>query len=285
MTSAWRRRAAGWSDKRPRPPSERPTPGTSAVQSHDDAIREQFTKQAEPFSTAPAIRDEEALRLLVEFSGAGPRDTVLDVACGPGLVACAFARHVGHATGIDLTPAMVERADALRRERGLSNATFQVGPAAPLPFESASFSIVVSRFSFHHLLDPRAVLAEMKRVSAPGGRVLVADVHVSADPEKAAAYNRMEKIRDPSHVRAMALTDLESLFLDAALGRPQAAFYDLETDLEGVLSRSFPEPGGADEIRRIFSESLAADGLGVRAHLRGGAIHFAYPIAILLARV
>ena len=58
---------------------------------HRDLIVEQFTKQAVPFSTAPGIRDEEALRLLVEFTGAGPEDTVLDVACGPGLVVCALA--------------------------------------------------------------------------------------------------------------------------------------------------------------------------------------------------
>lgn len=46
------------------------------------AILDQFTRQAVPFSTAPGIRDEEALRLLVTASGAGPADTVLDVACG-----------------------------------------------------------------------------------------------------------------------------------------------------------------------------------------------------------
>jgi hypothetical protein len=48
------------------------------------AILDQFTRQAVPFSTAPGIRDEEALRLLVTASGVGPADIVLDVACGPG---------------------------------------------------------------------------------------------------------------------------------------------------------------------------------------------------------
>ena len=62
------------------------------MRSHQDTIRDQFTKQAIPFSNAPGVRDEEALRLLVDFTGAGPDDTVLDVACGPGLVVCAFAR-------------------------------------------------------------------------------------------------------------------------------------------------------------------------------------------------
>ncbi len=68
-----------------------------------EAVLDQFTRQAVPFSTAPGIRDEEALRLLVTATGAGPADSGLDVACGPGLVAAAF-------TGIDLTPAMIDRA-------------------------------------------------------------------------------------------------------------------------------------------------------------------------------
>ena len=78
------------------------------MSTHQDLILDQFTKQAVPFATAPGIQDEEALKLVVEFTGAGPNDTVLDVACGPGLVVCAFAPVVRHATGIDLTPAMID---------------------------------------------------------------------------------------------------------------------------------------------------------------------------------
>src|SRR6185369_10253048 len=138
---------------------------------HHDLIRDQFTKQAIPFATAPGIKDEEALKLVVDFTGAGPDDTVLDVACGGGLVVCAFASVVRHATGIDLTPAMIERARALQQEKGLTNVTWRLGDVLPLPFADGSFSIVTSRFAFHHFLDPGAVLAEMKRVCAPGGRV------------------------------------------------------------------------------------------------------------------
>jgi hypothetical protein len=61
---------------------------------HRDRILDQFTRQAVPFATSPGIQDEEALRLVVEFSGAGAHDTVLDVACGPGIVVCAFAKVV-----------------------------------------------------------------------------------------------------------------------------------------------------------------------------------------------
>jgi ubiquinone/menaquinone biosynthesis C-methylase UbiE len=250
---------------------------------HQDLIRDQFTKQAIPFATAASIKDEEALKLVVDFTGAGPNDTVLDVACGPGLVVCAFARVVRHATGIDLTPAMIERARALQKEKGLTNITWQVGDVLPLPYPDASFSIITSRFAFHHFLDPQAVLAEMKRVCTPGGKVAVIDVVASQDPKKAAAYNRMEKLRDPSHVRGLPLTELEALFQRLALPNLRKTFYRLEAELDDLLLRSFPNPGDADEIRRMFVESLDNDGLGMDTRRHRDTIRLAYPIAVLCA--
>src|SRR2546425_11437868 len=126
---------------------------------HREAILDQFTRQAVPFATAPGIKDEAALKLVVDFAGAGPDDTVLDVACGPGLLVCAFARVVRHATGIDITPAMLDRARALQQERGLTNVTWRQGDVLPVPYADVAFSLVTARFAFHHLLDPRAVLA------------------------------------------------------------------------------------------------------------------------------
>src|SRR5262249_7671044 len=138
-----------------------------------------FTKQAILFSTAPGIWDRDALALLVAATHAGADDTVLDVACGPGLVVCAFAAIVRHATGIDLTPARIEHARALTAEQGIRNVGWQVGDILPLTFADASFSIVVCRFAFHHLRDADRVLAEMARVCRPGGRVAVVDVVAS----------------------------------------------------------------------------------------------------------
>src|SRR2546426_12464270 len=251
---------------------------------HRDLIVEQFTKQAVPFSTAPGIRDEEALRLLVEFAGAAPEDTVLDVACGPGLVVCAFAAVVRHATGIDVTPAMIERGRALAAEKGLANVAWQVGDVLTLPYPDDAFSLVVSRFAFHHFPEPRAVLAEMERVCAPGGRVVLVDVAASDDPAKAAALNRMEKLRDPSHVRALTLAELEALFAQVGLAAPRATFYQLKSDVEGLVERSFPEPSDAERIRRMFVDSLADDGLGLGTRRRGGGeIVFADPVAMLAA--
>jgi SAM-dependent methyltransferase len=250
---------------------------------HRATIRDQFTRQAVPFSTAPGIMDDAALRLLVEQAGAGTGDTVLDVACGPGLVVAAFATVVSRATGIDVTPAMIDRARALVAERKLANVGWLVGDACPLPFPDASFSIVSCRFAFHHFLEPRRVLAEMARVCRPGGRIVVTDLAASSDPAKAAALNRMEKLRDPSHVCALPLAELEALFTTSGLPAPRVASYGLESDVEGLLSRSFPDPGNVAELRRMFADSIADDAMGLGVRRQGERIRFAYPVAILTA--
>jgi ubiquinone/menaquinone biosynthesis C-methylase UbiE len=160
-------------------------------------VVDQFTRQAAPFASSAAMRDEDALRLLVEFSGATPSDTVLDVACGPGLVVAAFARVVHYATGIDLTPAMIDKAREHAAALALTNVAWRVGNVLPLPFPDRSFSLVVSRFAFHHFPDPAAVMREMVRVCTRPGRVVVADMAASDDPGRAAA-------RPVAHARSAA---------------------------------------------------------------------------------
>jgi SAM-dependent methyltransferase len=253
------------------------------VASHRELIRDQFTKQAIPFSTAPGIRDEEALALLIDAVAAGPDDVVLDVACGPGLVVGAFARVARRAVGVDVTPAMLARAGALADEHGLRNVEWVLADAPPLPMADASFSVVVSRFAFHHLADPAAVLADMKRACRPGGRIAVVDLLASSDPAKATAMNAMERLRDPSHVRALDLAELCAFFPAVGLPEPRASFYRLRADVEGVLARSFPAPGDADRVRQMFVDSLADDGLGLGTHRKGDELRFAYPVAILVA--
>ncbi len=248
---------------------------------HRQRILEQFTKQAVPFSEMKGHTSRESLDLVVQLSGANSRDEVLDVACGPGIVACAFAPKVRRVTGIDLTPAMIERARKLQKEKGFSNLDWIVGDVQPLPYKSGSFSLAVTRYSFHHFPDPRGVLKEMIRVTRAGGRVMVVDVFTSEDPGQAEAYNHLEKLRDPSHVRALSLKELLALAQNEGLQNIQKAFYKVEMELEEQLQASFPNPGDADKIRGLMKEDLGRNLLGLGVRQKTGKIYFAYPIVIL----
>jgi SAM-dependent methyltransferase len=251
--------------------------------SHSSLIRDQFTRQATPFSTAAPIADEGALRLIIEAAKAGPDDTMLDIACGGGIVVCGFAPHVKHATGIDMTPAMLDRARRLAAEKGLTNVTWQEGDVERLPYSDGAFTIVVTRFAIHHFLNPQAVFNEMVRVCAPGGRVVVVDTCASPDPAKAAAFNRLEKLRDPSHARALGLAELTGLYRVAGLPEPRTSAYELRDEVKNLLARSFPNPGDEQKIIDLFAASAEDDRLGIPVRRNGERIDYAYPIAILAA--
>src|SRR5437764_11780814 len=115
-------------------------------QAHKQEIIAQFSQQAGAYTAITAHSD--ALDILIHLSGVKPTDTVLDLACGSGIVACAFAEHAGQVTGIDLTEGMIEKAGKLQQKKGLKNMQWQIGEVEELPYENNSFSIVVSRFGF-----------------------------------------------------------------------------------------------------------------------------------------
>lgn len=136
---------------------------------HRHDIVDQFTRQAEAFADKHRSH-MDVLALTVEAAGVNARDTVLDVACGPGLVACAFAHVAAHVTGVDITPAMLARARRLQTEQGLTNMAWRRADAESLPFDDGTFSLIVTRYSMHHFLNPAAVLTEMRRACRPAAQ-------------------------------------------------------------------------------------------------------------------
>jgi SAM-dependent methyltransferase len=251
------------------------------MDSHRQITINQFTRQAAPFAQSAGHTNEESLLLLVEMAELSDRDTALDVACGTGIVACEFATVARHVTGIDLTPAMLEQARLLAARRGLTNLTWLQGDVEALPFPDDSFSVVLSRYAFHHFANPDVVLSEMARVCRPGGRVLVADG--CPPPDKAEAYNQFEKLFDPSHHRALTSDELQSLVSGAGLRDVRLAFHEMEMELERQLAATFPHPGDDERLRRLFRDDIGVDRLGVGAHWRGNELHFAYPVVVLVA--
>lgn len=244
--------------------------------SHDAEIIDQFTRQAIPFTELPGHLD--SIQMLIEMAKVKEDDTVLDVACGPGMVTCEFARIASHVTGIDITEKMIEQAKKRQSEFGLKNLSWDIGTVLPLPYALNTFSAVVTRYSFHHFLDPKAVLKEMCRVCRSGGVVLIADAALPAD--KVDAYNRMEKLRDPSHTQALSFDEWEKLMVESGLKNLRRGCYRVEMELEKQLKASFPKPGDDEKIRNIFRNDIGVNSLGMDAHWEGSEIHFSYPISI-----
>jgi ubiquinone/menaquinone biosynthesis C-methylase UbiE len=245
---------------------------------HQATIIEQFSQQAIPFAQVPGHLD--SIQMLIKIAEAGQNDTALDVACGPGLVACEFAVHCAHVTGIDITPAMIEQAQKRQMEKGLTNLTWAVGEALPLPYADNSFSLVITRYSYHHFLDPRAALAEMIRVCKPGGRVLVADVAI--DPAKSAAYDQLEVMRDSSHTHALTTEEFTALFQQSGLEECRQSAYGVEIELEAQLKASFPKPGDTERLREMITSDIGVNDFGVNARRTNNSVVYTVPIGVFV---
>jgi len=137
-------------------------------------------------------------------------ERALDVGTGAGALALALAPIVREVVGVDRVPELL----TLARERahGLAHVTFVEGDAEHLSFEDGSFDLAGTLRTLHHVPWPERVVAELARVTRPGGRILVVDQLGPVDPLEALALDRFERARDPSHTRLLPEIDLRQLF-------------------------------------------------------------------------
>lgn len=260
------------------PSADPPSPSHAAV------IADQFSRQAALFARSPALHNEAALNLLVEAAAPCPGEETLDVACGPGTVVAAFAARARRSAGLDATEAMLEQARELATARGLRNVDWHLGDVYRLPFADRSFDIVSCRFAFHHLQTPDQAFAEMVRVCRPGGCIVLCDAVASDDPAKAAAFNAMERHRDPSTVVFRPLGFLLDLFARAGLPTPQVRTYQVQAERERLIAASYPADDDRQRLRRMIDGAVDGDAMGVGAKRVGDSVTFAYPAVILAAR-
>ena len=110
-----------------------------------------------------------------------PGEIVLDIGCGAGMDLLIAARRVGpggRAIGVDMTPAMADKARASAKAAGLGNVEIRLGDALALPLEDASVDVVISNGVINLTPDKERAYAEVRRVLKPDGRLQLADIVV-----------------------------------------------------------------------------------------------------------
>ena len=191
---------------------------------------------------AAALRDR-VQQLLAPFSGT---ERALDSGCGAGALAFALAPFVGSVVGVDLSEELVAAGRALAP----ANCELVVGDAAHLPFPYGSFDVAGCMRVLHHARRPELVVAELARVTRPGGRILVVDQLGFVDPVVSAETDRFEKARDPSHQRLLPDQDIRFLLdvndLEVLTNEMTPEQRDLERylDLVGLTGEERRRVGG-----------------------------------------
>lgn len=245
-------------------------------------VREEFTRQAPRMNAAPAFREEGTLRRIREAVGRPGR--LLDVACGPGIVAEALVGTAQEIVGVDATPEMVALARERLRKAGAPNASFREGTAEALPFPDGSFDAVVTRLSLHHLPHVPAALGEMRRVLKSGGRLVVVDVVSPGDTADAALHNALEKLRDPTHVRMLGPDEIPALLRAAGLAPMDTQTWVQEREF-GEWAAIVADPARTAPLAEVF-RALARTGRpkGIRLREEEGAVRFTHTWLLVAAR-
>jgi len=181
-------------------------------------VQKKFGAAAADYAASAVHAKGPSLARLVALVDPQPQWRALDVATGAGHTALAFAPHVAHVVASDITDEMLAQAAKLAADKGLANFETARAEAGALPFDDESFDLVVCRLAAHHFPDPAAFVSESFRVLKPGGTFALVD-NVSPDAtmlpkatpaelaEAAAVFNAYESLRDPSHVRALTLSE------------------------------------------------------------------------------
>jgi SAM-dependent methyltransferase len=141
-----------------------------------------------------AAQLEPAARVLVEHAAPAAGERVVDVGCGTGSAALLAAERGARVTGVDPAPRLLDVARELAAARGL-DAEFALGAAAALPLGDGEADVVLSAFGVIFAPDPRAAAAEMARVTAPGGRILLS-AWIPAGPIREAVLAAGEAVRN-----------------------------------------------------------------------------------------
>ncbi len=250
---------------------------------HQRAIQDQFSRQATGFAGAMELHADDVVALVVEAARPQPGDLAIDLCCGPGTVACALAKRVDRVVGLDATDAMLEKARDLAVREGVENVEWRAGDVYQTPFADGSFDIVTCRFAFHHLEKPAIAFAEMVRLAAPGGRIVLCDAYASDDPAKAAAFNAMDLYRDPSTAEHRPLIFLRRLFEATGLGDPEIVRFDVPYLAPDFVARSFPLNDDRPGLLAMIEASVEGDTMDLGARRTPEGVRFVFRSAVLSA--
>ncbi len=185
--------------------------------SHESAVERQFGEQANAYLTSAVHaqgNDLQRLSLLLK----GHADArLLDLGCGAGHASFTAAAQVAQVVAYDLSAQMLDVVGKAAKEKGLNNIQVQQGVAESLPFDDASFDLLISRYSAHHWHDVGQALREVKRVLKPGGKAIFMDVVSPGHPLLDIYLQTVEMLRDTSHVRDYAPGEWLGMFTEAGL--------------------------------------------------------------------
>ena len=251
------------------------------METPEQAARRIFGQRASFYTTSGTHTDPEILGRVVSLAEPRPDTAALDVGTGTGHTAFSIAPHVATVTAVDLTSEMIEEARRLQSERSIANVRFCAADVHSLPFKSEVYPLVTCRRAAHHFSDIGRALSELRRVTEPGGRLVVADRSVPEDDFVDRTMNLLDRYHDASHVREYPPSEWRGMLKEAGYRVAHVETYTQQRPLSSLTKDVAPE-----ETRKI-EDALAGLTDSERSKLRldeiDGEVHFDHYYLIVAA--
>jgi len=212
-----------------------------------DDVRGRFGATADRLAAHAATQIDDVRAEVEQLLTPSGNERALDAGAGAGTLALALSTLVREVVGVDAVPELLEKA----RGQAPANVTFVEADITALPFDAFSFDLACTRRTLHHVPRPELVVAELVRVTRPGGTILVEDQIAPVDPLTAFELDRFERARDPSHTRTLPDVDLRHLFEANGLVLVTARFEHERRALDDYLDLAGCEGASRERVRRL----------------------------------
>ena len=254
-----------------------------------------FGASADAYVTGEVHAKGASLQRLVELLAPQADWRVLDVATGGGHTAYTLAPHVAEVVATDITPEMLVNTAKGAAERGLTNVTIETADAENLPFPADSFDLLTCRIAAHHFADNGRFLSEAARVLKSGGRFALVDNVVPGSrlrgkkanvKREAGNYvNAFEKLRDPSHHRALSVDEWLDLFVAAGFSEIHQETHRKKMDFDSWTDRLHVTPTDRIRLKAMLLQSPTAVTDFLTPQTTGDRIAFYLTEAIIIGRL
>lgn len=251
-------------------------------ESQKSLVQKRFGRQASAYSTSSILSNQENLNDIIQLAGISATDSILDVATGTGFLAAAFCDAGARVLATDLTAPMLEQARLKVEHR--DNAAFALADVERLPFSETTFDVISCRVAFHHFPHPLVALKEMARVCKLGGRVVIMDVISEENAAKSKYQNRMEVLRDPSHIKHYSQSEFEQMMGECGLAVDKIRLWQFTWFFDEWMRIAGASAADVQKARTLMLDSIDGDKAGLRPELRDGELFFTYTTIIIVAR-
>lgn len=221
-------------------------------------VKRRFGDSAADYAASAVHARGPDLGWLVDAATPHPEAKVLDVGAGAGHAALALSPHVHLTVALDITPEMLGEARLLSRAKNANNLRLVEGTVDKLPVLSGALDIVTCRVAAHHFGAPARAVREMAQVIRPGGRLVLVDNYVPTCRQLDQFINRLECLRDPTHVRDHTLSQWTQ-FMSAAGLRVEIRCLDrMRLDFQDWVRRSRTPTDEVSQLRQLLLSALPA---------------------------